>query len=244
MTYIGKKTANLLFIIIVIVTASFMLYSLETARHKQIQLSEQKLLQEAIAHFDNMVVTRSWSAMYGGVYVKQTGKLTPNTYLKDNVILDSKGNMLIKINPAWMTRQISELSNQRSHYFYKITSLKPINPHNAADVFETQALRYFENHRDEKYYYHFGADNKTFDFMGALKIEPACLVCHENQGYKLGDIRGGIRVSIPTDLFHQELHTLKFQTRKSQIFVLIGAVIVLSIFFLFCAHDLSLSKKY
>jgi putative nucleotidyltransferase with HDIG domain len=233
MTYIEKKTANLLFIIIVIVTASFMLYSLETARRKQIQLSEQKLLQEAIAHFDNMVVTRSWSAMYGGVYVKQTGKLTPNTYLKDNFILDAQGNMLIKINPAWMTRQISELSNQRSHYFYKITSLKPINPHNAADAFETQALRYFEIHRDEKYYYHLGADNTTFDFMGALKIEPACLACHENQGYKLGDVRGGIRVSIPTDLFQQELHTLKRQTRKSQLFVLIGAVIVLSIFFYF-----------
>ncbi len=233
MTYIGKKTANLLFIIIVIVTTGFMLYSFETAKQKQIQLAEQKLLQEAIAHFDNMVVTRSWSAMYGGVYVKQTGKLTPNSYLKDNFILDAQGNTLIKINPAWMTRQISELSNQRSHYFYKITSLKPLNPHNAADAFETEALHYFEDHRDEKYYYHFGADNKTFDFMGALKIEPACLACHENQGYKLGDVRGGIRVSIPTDLFQQELHALQLQTQKSQLFVLIGATIVLSIFFYF-----------
>lgn len=230
MIHIGKKIANLLFIVLVIVITGFMLYSFETAKKKQIQLSEQKLLQEAIAHFDNMVVTRSWSAMYGGVYVKSTTGLTPNRYLKDNFILDSKGNMLIKINPAWMTRQISELSNQRSRYFYKITSLKPINPNNTADAFETEALQYFENHGDEKYYYRFGTDEKTFDFMGALKIEPACLACHENQGYKLGDIRGGIRVSIPTELFQQELHTLKLETQKSQLFVLLGAVIVLGIF--------------
>ena len=233
MTYIGKKTANLLFIIIVLVTAGFMLSSLETARQQQIQLSKQKLLQEAIAHFDNMVVTRSWSAIYGGVYVKQNAELVPNPYLKDNFILDAQGNTLIKINPAWMTRQISELSNQRSRYFYKITSLKPLNPNNAADAFETEALRYFENHRDEKYYYHLSSDNKAFDFMGALKIEPACLQCHENQGYRLGDVRGGIRVSIPTDLFQQEMHALQLQTRKSQFFVLLSAVIVLSIFYYF-----------
>ena len=236
MTYIGKKTASLLFIVIVIVATGFMLSSFEITKYKQRQLSEQKLLQEAIAHFDNMVVTRSWSAMYGGVYVKQNAGLNPNPYLKDNFILDSEGNTLIKINPAWMLRQISELSNQRSHYFYKITSLKPINPHNAADAFETEALQYFENHRDEKYYYRFSKDDKAFDFIGALKVEPACLACHENQGYSIGDVRGGIRVSIPTDIFQQEIQLLQQHTVRNQIFVALGAMIVLFIFFRFLSR--------
>ena len=236
MTYIGKKTASLLFIVIVIVATGFMLSSFEITKHKQRQLSEQKLLQEAIAHFDNMVVTRSWSAMYGGVYVKQKVGFEPNPYLKDNFILDSKGNTLIKINPAWMTRQISELSNQRSHYFYKITSLTPLNPHNAADAFETEALQYFESHRDEKYYYHLSNDNKTFDFMGALIVEAACLQCHESQGYRLGDVRGGIRVSIPTDLFQQEIQLLQQYTVRNQIFVVLGAMIVSSIFLYFLSR--------
>jgi putative nucleotidyltransferase with HDIG domain len=173
--------------------------------------------------------------MYGGVYVKPLAGQVPNPYLKDNFILDAQGNRLIKINPAWMTRQISELSNQRSRYFYKITSLKPLNPHNAADAFETEALRYFENHRDDNYYYRFSSDNKAFDFMGALKVEASCLQCHENQGYALGDIRGGIHVSIPTELFQQELASLQQQTSKSQLFVVMGALIVLSIFFYFLA---------
>lgn len=69
MTYIEKKTASYFLTITVVLTAAFMLYSLKQTEQKQIQLSEQKLLQEAKAHFDNMVVTRSWNAMYGGVYV-------------------------------------------------------------------------------------------------------------------------------------------------------------------------------
>lgn len=207
-----------------------MLYSLEIIKQKQTQLSEQKLLQEAIAHFDNMVVTRSWSAMYGGVYVKPTKTISPNPYLKDNTLLDAQGNTLIRINPAWMTRQISELSNQRSRYFYKITSLKPLNPHNSPDAFEAEALHYFESHKDEKYYYHLTKDNKNFNFMGALKIEPACLACHENQGYKLGDIRGGIRVSIPIELFQQEMQALQRWTQQGQLIIVFGAISVLGIF--------------
>jgi putative nucleotidyltransferase with HDIG domain len=69
--------------------------------------------------------------------------------------------------------------------------------------------------------------------MGSLKIEPACLQCHENQGYQLGDIRGGIRVSIPTDLFQQEVQSLEQHTQKSQLFVIAGASVVLGIFFCF-----------
>ena len=88
MSYTGKKTAVLLFII-VFITAGLMLYSLEMIKQKQMRLSEQKLLQEAIAHFDNMVVTRSWSAMYGGVYIKPTKNISPNPYLKENTLLDA-----------------------------------------------------------------------------------------------------------------------------------------------------------
>lgn len=230
MAYLGKKTAILSFVIIIMMTAGLMLYSLDWVKQKQIQLSQQKLLQEAIAHFDNMVVTRSWSAMYGGVYVKPNGNISPNPYLKDNTLLDAQGNTLIRINPAWMTRQISELSNQRSRYFYKITSLNPINPHNVADAFETEALRYFEAHREQKYYYRFNDDNKNFDFMGALKVEPECLSCHKYQGYTLGDIRGGIRVSIPTDLFQQEMQALARWTQQGQIAIVLGALLVLSSF--------------
>ena len=93
-----------------------MLYSVLSSSKKQIELSEQKILQEAVAHFDNLVVTRSWNALYGGVYVKPTPGMQSNPYLTDGTLKDADGNTLIKIDPAWMTQQISELSNKQGRY--------------------------------------------------------------------------------------------------------------------------------
>ncbi|NOQ36212.1 MAG: diguanylate cyclase, partial [Methylococcaceae bacterium] len=104
MVYIKEKKANLLFVIIVLLVAGFMLYSLERNTQRQMELYKQNILQEAIAHFDNMIMTRSWNALYGGVFVKPTNGLKPNPYLKNNSIKDEHGNLLVKINPAWMTR--------------------------------------------------------------------------------------------------------------------------------------------
>jgi hypothetical protein len=208
MKYIGKRKANLLFIVIVLLTVAIMLYSLERYTDKIELLYEQKILQEAIAHFDNMLVTRSWNAMYGGVFVKQKQGLKPNPYLENNTLKDEQGNILVKINPAWMTRQISVLSNQKSHYYYKITSLNPVNPSNKADQFETEALNYFESHKDKKYYYRFSKNRESFDFIGVLNTEIECLICHKKDGYKVGDIRGGIRVSIPTHLLQKEIQSI------------------------------------
>jgi len=224
--YIDKKTAIGIFIFFVVVTVSYILYNLHHTKNIQIELSKQKLIQEAIAHFDNMVVTRSWNSRYGGVYVLQQKGLQPNPYLKNNSMRGANNELLVKINPAWMTRQISELSNQRSKYYYKITSLKPINPNNKADSFETEALNYFENHQDDKYYYRFSDDYNDFNFMGALVVKKSCLTCHADQGYEVGDIRGGIRVSIPTILFQEGVLLLSQKTLHNSIIVVLIACLI------------------
>lgn len=234
---IENKKSILLFICVIVIAAIFMLKHLDQLTQKQIQLSEQKVLQEAIAHFDNIVITRAWNAMYDGVFVKQKTGIKPNSYLKNNTLKDEKGNLLIKINPAWMTRQISELANKKSHYYYKITSLKPLNPHNAADNFEKLALNYFSLHKEQKYYYSFSADKKIFNFMGALKVEKECLACHDEQGYKIGDIRGGIRVSMPTGVLRNEIQTTKLQARTSFLFIITATLIVVIIFLRFVASS-------
>ena len=113
-----KRKQKGLFLIVVMVLAIviLMLYSVLSSSKKQIELSEQKILQEAVAHFDNLVVTRSWNALYGGVYVKPTPGMQSNPYLTDGTLKDADGNTLIKIDPAWMTQQISELSNKQGRY--------------------------------------------------------------------------------------------------------------------------------
>ena len=201
-------------------TAFFIIFQLLSSKENEKLLSERQVIQEAKAHFQGIVDTRSWNAQYGGVYVKSKNGLVPNPYLKNNAILSDKNETLIKVNPAWMTRQISEISNKQGTYHFKITSLKPLNPSNAADKFETKALKYFESNKEEKYFYKFDKKKKSFNFMGSLVTKQTCLNCHLHQGYKIGDIRGGIRVSIPLELHHEQMALLDEKTKNSVIIIL------------------------
>ena len=183
---------------------------------------------DAISKFDLMLDIRSWNASHGGVYVKEHADLKANPYLQNNTIKSDQNETLIKINPAWMTRQLSEISNQRKNYYFHITSLKPLNPKNSPDEFEKEALKYFEMNQDQSYYYYFKNTNNDImqlDFMGALKTKKACLSCHADAGYKEGDMRGGIRISIPMLQYNNKLAT----QNKITIFLILSVSIIVLI---------------
>ncbi len=220
----------------------FIIYEIVASKDHQKTLSEQQVIEEAKAHFKGMVDTRTWNAQYGGVYVKANKTLQPNPYLKDNTLLTKNNEVLVKINPAWMTRQISEISNKKGDYHFKITSLKPLNPSNQADAFESHALKYFEKNEEEKYFYNFDMHNKSFNFMGALPTTKACLKCHEHQGYKIGDVRGGIRVSIPLTLHQQHMNLLEKKTQTNILTVSLSSLFLLIVILWFI--NMSYKRRY
>ena len=217
-------------IILVLLAGIMCLVGFYSAR--QIKLAQKMVVLEAISHFDNIIITRHWSASYGGVFVKQKKDVKPNPYLDNNHIFSDQQEILIKINPAWMTRQISELSNQINNYYYHITSLNPLNPDNSPDSFEIEALQFFEQHKDEKYYYHL-TDEGQLDFMGVLLTEKPCLQCHAKQGYKVGDVRGGIRVSLPPDRYLEEVSFIVQNRNFLLIATPIIGVLIIAFFFRF-----------
>ena len=225
----SQKTVVLVSVFaVVVLVAFFMLFQLYLSQKNEKELSKQQIIQEAKAHFQSMVNTRTWNAQFGGVYVlKSNSGIEPNPYLKDNILFSDKNETLIKINPAWMTRQISTISNRQKEYVYKITSLKPLNPNNFADSFEKEALMYFEKEPQKKFYYQFDEKLDRFDFMGSLLVQKSCLKCHSHQGYKIGDIRGGIRVSLPLKLHNKQMILLDEKTKNSAFFIVLGTVVFL-----------------
>ncbi|MCX6051250.1 MAG: DUF3365 domain-containing protein [Campylobacterales bacterium] len=194
------------------------------------------ILHNAIDNFDNIMLVRTWNASFGGLYVIAQEGMKPNEYLRDNVIHSDKNETLLRVNPAWMTRQLSEIANRDSNHYYKITSLKPINPINKPDTFEKEALEYFEKNKNESYYWRVKKSGDTiekFDFMGSLKVVESCLLCHAEQGYKVGDIRGGIRVTVPTNDYSDGMSFIKKENNHMRWIVLIsGLIIALLILFL------------
>ena len=106
----------------------------------------------------------------------------------------------------------------------KRTSFKYRNPKNKPDRYEAEALRFFEKTLKETGklppYYIQKVDGE-YRYYKPLKIQSVCLTCHGDPksmdpkvvkklkelypndkaiGYKLGDFRGVIRVSIPEDV--------------------------------------------
>jgi signal transduction histidine kinase len=99
-----------------------------------------------------------------------------------------------------MTRQISELAQKKGGTVFHITSLKPIRPLNAPDAWERAALLTFEQGKKEAITLLADASGPArLRYMAPLKVAPPCMVCHASQGYKVGDVRGGISVTVPFD---------------------------------------------
>jgi diguanylate cyclase (GGDEF)-like protein len=156
---------------------------------------ERSMLEVSRAFFQQILMTREWNARHGGVYVFTNAAMQPNPYLKElqRDIPLPDGRLLTLVNPAYMTRQISEISEEYDGVRMHITSLKPIRPENAPLPWEREALQAFASGLAEKGEFFDGG----YRYMAPLMTEKSCLKCHKAQGYKVGDIRGGISVTIP-----------------------------------------------
>jgi len=150
--------------------------------------------------FEKDLVYRRWAAVHGGVYVPVTAGTPPSPYLADigeRDISTPSGRTLTLVNPAYMTRQVHEMGVAQYGLRGHITSLTPIRPANAADEWEASQLRAFEQGVKEVCAIA-QIDNQNYmRFMRPLITEQSCLKCHAEQGYKVGDLRGGISVSVP-----------------------------------------------
>ena len=236
MNRLYKKNSILVVFFVLVLATIFMLVNYRTNVYKVNKEFIHKIVyEEAKNHFENLKVFRTWNAQFGGVYVKSDGKLEPNQYLANNHIFSKDGELLIRINPAWMTKQVAELINKNKNgkYKYKITSLKPLNPENFPDEFEKEALLFFEKNLKEDYYFTINKELNSFNFMGKLSVDKSCLQCHASQGYKEGEVRGGISISLPLDIYNLNEKKMEYYY-KLQIFliILVGILIYAFIFYI------------
>ena len=133
--------------------------------------------------FNQIVLDRAWNAGHGGVYVPVTDKTRPNPFLKDPLRdIEVNGNLkLTKINPAFMTRQISQIAKERNGVQFHITSLNPIRPENRASTREKTAMQAFDQGKKEVGEFITGETNDTFFYVAPLLTEKECLQCHACQ---------------------------------------------------------------
>lgn len=164
-------------------------------------LNGQNLLARFTARsfFDQIIITRKWNALHGGLYAPITESSPPNPYLDvpERDLEINSSLKLTKINPAYMTRQLSEIALDTSGIYFHITSLKPIRPENKPTEREAVHLKKFEQGVLESSEFFEDEGEQYYFYMAPLVTDKACLQCHAKQGYKEGDIRGGISLVFP-----------------------------------------------
>ncbi len=178
-------------------------YFIET--HQE-QLLLKQMHSQARVLFKQIVLTRRWIADHGGIYVEKLPWVKENPYLKSPAIVDITGKKYIKENPAYVTRQLSEYSKKEGLYWFRITSLKLVNPSNKPDEFERKALLAFDREGLREYSEVLCQNGQRyFRYVAPLYVEPSCLGCHN--GYSLGDVRGAISITLPVNHVFRELRT-------------------------------------
>ena len=191
---IKKNTFLISILWILLITSSF------AWNHTQAHKEQEKLaLHTARSLFDYIVITRRWNAQHSSVYVPITEKTRPNPYLQVPMreIKVNDTLTLTRINPTYMTRQISEIAMADAGMQFHITSLQPIRPGNKATEREEKLLKEFVTGLKEKGFFTEDGKRTSFFYMAPLKTEKNCLTCHNTQGYKEGDVIGGISVTLP-----------------------------------------------
>ncbi|ENO89145.1 diguanylate cyclase domain-containing protein [Thauera linaloolentis] len=144
-------------------------------------------------------ITREWNTHHGGVYVPVTDEMQPNPYLVHprRDLITSDGRPLTMVNPAFMTRQIAEISERTDGVRLHITSLRPVRPANQPDAWEAEALEAFESGVPERLALVDEERGPVHRYMAPLRVAESCLPCHAGNEYRVGDVHGGISVTMP-----------------------------------------------
>jgi diguanylate cyclase (GGDEF)-like protein len=179
-----------------VAVAASLLWNITEVRAKLVEAARI----QATLSFEKDVITRRWAAHHGGVYVPVEEDTPPNPYLAhlpERDITTASGRALTLMNPAYITRQIHEMEEKELSFRGHITSLKPINPKNAPDPWESTALKAFQEGKQEVVSLEEMHGKTYMRLIRPFVTDESCLKCHASQGDKVGDIRGGISVSIP-----------------------------------------------
>lgn len=150
---------------------------------------------------------RSWNAGHGAVYVPVTESTQPDPYLhlphRDVTTTDGQ-KLTLLTNFSYMAR---EVFTQSAKYYVIRGHITCAFEKNSAEI--TEFL---------------WKDGKPFiRFMRPLITKNVCLKCHAKQGYKLGDIRGGISESVPmSNLISKAKETIWYLALAHGVFLLVG----------------------
>ncbi len=115
-----KPTIMRTFALITIFWTATILFFVLSANSCIYDKTFQLTLERARSVFQMIVDMRAWNASHGGVYVFINHETQPNSFLNvsNRDIISQNGQKLTIINPAYMTRQLSEIAKRSNNILF------------------------------------------------------------------------------------------------------------------------------
>ncbi|QWR78390.1 c-type heme family protein [Candidatus Magnetomonas plexicatena] len=216
------RTIILLSIVWIIVVSASLAWNIFNEHRNVIYVARK----EAVSNLDKDLAFRHWASRHGGIYVPPDKRTPPNPHLAhipDRDVVTNTGKALTLMNPAYMLRQMMEEYSELYGVRGRITSFKYLNPINKPDEWETKVLKAFESGKNEVSEVANLNDKPYYRLMRPMITNENCLKCHAFQGYKVGDIRGGISVSVPlTPYYNIERRSIILMILSHFLFLCLG----------------------
>jgi hypothetical protein len=235
-----------LFIIGVIVWSAVVTISLCWNLDKLRNITLSNAASEAKARVEEDKSLRHWATSHGGVYVEVDERTPPNEHLShidERDITTPSGRRLTLMNPAYMLRQIHEDFDKIRSAKGHITSLKPLRLQNTPDQWERNALLRFEKGEEQVAATSSVNGVPHFRLMRPIVTKRGCLKCHEKQGYKVGDIIGGVSTSIPLTEYTAEENESSHFLMMAHLITWICGVIAIVLFALKIAANNEIDNR-
>lgn len=179
---------------IILLSYGFLLYQTSNLQN---ELVMEQARRQARILYKQIILTRQWVSDHQGLFFVKAEGVDENPYLHDSKITSDDGTVFVKRNPAMVTRELSEYAAKSGFCWFHITSLEPVNPANAPDDFERDALLQFKKGIAEIDAVNDTPEGRVHRYVAPLIVQDSCLPCHAEHGYNVGDIRGALSISVP-----------------------------------------------
>ena len=187
--------------------------------------------QQARMLYKQILLTRQWVSDHQGLFLIQSATAQPNIFLPEPVMTTENGLVLVKRNPAMVTRELSEYAAKTGMGWFRVTSLRPVNPGNVPDAFERDSLLSFNQGTDERLALEIQNGGRMLRYTAPLVTETSCLPCHSEHGYQLGDIRGALSITIPITWADAVIHANNRTLLLLGLFSVLAAALIMLLLF-------------
>ncbi len=202
---------------------------------------------EAKANWNKDDAFRKWSTRHGGVYVKPSERTPPSpslANLPNRDLVTRDGTQLTLMNPAYMMRQMTQEFEELYGIKGKVTGKLQLNSINKPDPWQLKVLNLFESENLSEYVEETRINGEPFiRYMRPLYMEEGCIQCHGVLGFKVGDLRGGVSVSVPLAPYISSAQSTQQGVLAAHLVIWLIAIITIS-FFIFVIRRLLKQSEF